>query len=176
MVAVGAMSYSDSQLGACARRVCPTQSRAPVFDKGRRPGGRVSTRRSGGVQFDHGAQFFTARDPRFAAVVQRLERDGAVAPWAGPFTTLEAGTRGADPRPGAIRYVGVPGMSGMVRALAGGVEVRSGVRVERVLRGEYDPNFTAEMMAKDISLGLDLGARYGVPQPFNAAVLARYRD
>ena len=48
--------------------------------------------------------------------------------------------------------------------------------VPLVLRGEYDPNFTAEMMAKDISLGLDLGARYGVPQPFNAAVLARYRE
>ena len=48
--------------------------------------------------------------------------------------------------------------------------------VPLALRGEYDPNFTAEMMAKDISLGLDLGARYGVPQPFNAAVLARYRE
>lgn len=121
---------------ACAQRLQRAGRHVVVFDKGRRPGGRVSTRRSGGVQFDHGAQFFTARDPRFAAVVQRLERDGAVAPWAGPFTTLEAGTRGADPRPGAIRYVGVPGMSGMVRALAGGVEVRSGVRVERVLRGD----------------------------------------
>jgi 3-hydroxyisobutyrate dehydrogenase-like beta-hydroxyacid dehydrogenase len=43
--------------------------------------------------------------------------------------------------------------------------------VPLVLKGEYDPNFTAEMMAKDISLGLDLAKRYGVPQPFNEQVL-----
>ena len=37
--------------------------------------------------------------------------------------------------------------------------------VPRVLQGDYYPDFTAEMMAKDISLGLDLAKEYGVPSP-----------
>ena len=39
-----------------------------VFDKGRGPGGRLATRRADDLRFDHGAQYFTARDPRFATV------------------------------------------------------------------------------------------------------------
>ena len=35
-----------------------------VFDKGRRPGGRANTREHDVHRFDHGAQFFTVRDPR----------------------------------------------------------------------------------------------------------------
>lgn len=37
--------------------------------------------------------------------------------------------------------------------------------VPLALRGEYDPNFTAEMMIKDISLGLDIANRLDVPTP-----------
>ena len=48
--------------------------------------------------------------------------------------------------------------------------------VPLVLRGEYDPNFTAEMMAKDISLGIDLGKKYDVPQPMVEKVLERYEE
>ncbi len=46
--------------------------------------------------------------------------------------------------------------------------------VPLVLTGSYDPNFTARMMHKDISLGLELARRHGVPQPMNELVLARY--
>ena len=40
---------------------------APVelVDKGRGVGGRLATRRMDGDRFDHGAQYFTARDPVF---------------------------------------------------------------------------------------------------------------
>ena len=48
--------------------------------------------------------------------------------------------------------------------------------VPLVLRGEYDPNFTATMMLKDISLGLDLAKKYDVPQPFTEKVAARYQE
>lgn len=119
---------------ACARRLRQAGRHVVLFDKGRRPGGRVSTRRAEDLRFDHGAQFFTARDPRFAELVMQLERDGAVARWRGPFATLQGGVRGEDPRPGAVRFVGTPGMSGLAGALAAGLDIRSGVRVERVLR------------------------------------------
>ena len=42
-----------------------------VLDKGRGVGGRIATRRIGGATFDHGAQFITQRNPRFAAVLEK---------------------------------------------------------------------------------------------------------
>lgn len=48
-----------------------------VFEKSRGPSGRMSTRRvdGGRVQFDHGAQYFTARDPAFRRQVEGWVHD-----------------------------------------------------------------------------------------------------
>ena len=48
--------------------------------------------------------------------------------------------------------------------------------VPRMLVGDYYPDFTAEMMHKDVSLGLDLGEKYGVPMPASEFVAARYEE
>jgi len=119
---------------SCARRLQRAGRSVVVFDKGRRPGGRVSTRRAGGLQFDHGAQFFTARDDRFMDFVREALASGLVARWRGPFATLESGARGEDPRAGAERYVGAPGMSGLAHGLSEGLDVRSGAQVQGVSR------------------------------------------
>lgn len=105
-----------------------------VFDKGRAAGGRVATRRRDERQFDHGAQFFTVRTPGFAAALQPLQDAGLVARWAGPFHRLEHGMVDADPRPGAERWVGVPGMSALPRALADGLPITTSGKVEGLRR------------------------------------------
>ena len=68
---------------ACARQLSWLGVR--LFDKGRRPGGRMSTRRVevGGetLHFDHGAQYFTARDPEFVAFVNHWLETANAAPW-----------------------------------------------------------------------------------------------
>ena len=48
--------------------------------------------------------------------------------------------------------------------------------VPRMLRGDYYPDFTADMMAKDISLGLALGEKYGVPHPMTSFTYERYEE
>jgi hypothetical protein len=48
--------------------------------------------------------------------------------------------------------------------------------VPRMLKGDYYPDFTAEMMHKDISLGLDLGKKYGVPMPVYDFVASKYEE
>ena len=48
-----------------------------VLDKGRSPGGRLATRRIGAATLDHGAQFFTVRSERFAALVHGVGGRGA---------------------------------------------------------------------------------------------------
>ena len=48
--------------------------------------------------------------------------------------------------------------------------------VPRMLKGDYYPDFTAKMMHKDISLGLDLGEKYGVPSPMNEFIASKYEE
>ena len=87
------------------------QHEVVVFEKGRGMGGRMATRYADGFAFDHGAQYFTARDPRFVALVDKLVAVGAVAPWQGPIASIAAdGTISVDGmRDG--HYVGTPNMN-----------------------------------------------------------------
>ncbi|MBM3596028.1 MAG: NAD/FAD-dependent oxidoreductase [Alphaproteobacteria bacterium] len=78
-----------------------------LFDKGRGPGGRMSTRRLatsfGEVCFDHGAQYFTVRDPAFVRLVSGWSDLGIVSRW---------------PLAGDDAWVGVPGMNAVIRQMA----------------------------------------------------------
>ena len=121
---------------AAARTLTDHNARVTVFDKGRGPGGRASTRRRDGVPFDHGAQYFTVRDPRFRRAVDAWAQLGVVAEWSPRLASIE--TPGViDVKPSSVRrYVGVPGMNAVVahmaETLGGESEVRFGRRVTRV--------------------------------------------
>lgn len=108
---------------ACARRLTDAGLSVVVLDKGRGIGGRMATRRvmltGGEVRFDHGAQYFTVTDAGFRGVLDGLP--GATAAW----------NDGA-PHP---HSVGLPGMSGLPRALAAGLDVRQEVEVTSLRRG-----------------------------------------
>lgn len=157
---------------ACARRLNAAGFRVLVFDKGRGPGGRMSTRRVetplGEARFDHGAQFFTARDPGFRAEVERLTQTGAVALWEGRLVSLDA-AGAPSPLPAEARFVGAPGMNAVVRALADGLDVAWGVRVQALARGHDGWRLTADD-------GSDLGTAEivvcAVPAEQAAALLA----
>ncbi|MGL4513401.1 MAG: NAD(P)/FAD-dependent oxidoreductase [Lacipirellulaceae bacterium] len=124
-----------------ARELARAGIRVRVFDKGRGVGGRASTRRDdAGRQFDHGAQYFTARDERFVAEIESWIRAGRVAEWSPRLVSLKIDAHGAGDRGsvsyGTRRYVGTPGMNAVARGLAGDVTaiagagaVQSGVRV-----------------------------------------------
>ena len=111
-----------------------------VFEKGRVPGGRVATSRLRGIEmpraftgstlaFDHGAQYFTARDPRFAALVAEWERDRVAAKWTGRIVTFDD-EGWEDIAEGTDRYVGTPGMNAIAMAMAEGLDVRYEQQVE----------------------------------------------
>ena len=103
---------------ACARTLIDAGFSVQVFDKGRRPGGRVSSRtiESEGrtFSFDYGAKYFTARHPHFRAVVADLSKRNLAAPW---------------PVAGKDAWVGTPAMATLVEALADGIEVAWGTTV-----------------------------------------------
>src|SRR5918993_524272 len=102
--------------------------RVTVLDKGRGVGGRMATRRLGEGNFDHGAQFFTVRDDRFASLVEGWLTAGAAEEWARGFADA-AGERAEDGHP---RYRGSEGMTSIPKHLARGLDVQTGERVVRV--------------------------------------------
>ena len=79
---------------SCAQALLRAGHTVHVFDKARGPSGRMSTRRAedahGPWQCDHGAQYFTARDPAFRAEVARWQQAGVAAVWMPGFPALTA--------------------------------------------------------------------------------------
>jgi predicted NAD/FAD-dependent oxidoreductase len=110
--------------GICGLLAAKTLSarghRVIVFDKGRGAGGRLATRRIDEAVFDHGAQYFTARNPSFRALVGEWLEEKIVRPWSTGFA-LSDGKRKED---GELRYCGVTGMTAIGKHLAQGQDVR----------------------------------------------------
>lgn len=99
-----------------------------VFEKARGVGGRAATRREAAHQFDHGAQYFSCRTPAFAEQVAIWSAAGCAQPWNGRIVAITDGQ--PSPRESRHpRYVGVPGMNSIGRALAAGIDCRCGVQV-----------------------------------------------
>lgn len=117
---------------AAARSLADQGVETVVFDKGRGPGGRISTRRSEVGAFDHGAPAFDARDPRFALAVERWVDAGVVAPWRALRVRIEGST--AHPRDDGARFVGVPAMSAIAEHLARDLDLRTSIEVGSIGR------------------------------------------
>jgi renalase len=88
-----------------------------VVDKGRGVGGRLASRRIGSATFDHGAQFITARTPRFAALLNEWQGLGLVTEWY----------RGTNAE--HIYWRGVPSMTAIPKHLAKSLNVRLEMRM-----------------------------------------------
>ncbi len=130
-----------------------------VFEKSRGYGGRMATRRAGPFSFDHGAQYFRARDPEFVAFVGALEAAGIVAPWRARFAEIDGtSVRLAGWEDGQPHYVGTPGMSAVGRHMAQELDVRL---ERRVIAARHERD--------GWRLEIDNGEAHG---PFDALVLA----
>lgn len=113
---------------AAARRLHAHGLSVRVFEKSRGLGGRAATRRSGRLAFDHGAQYFTVREPELAEAIEPLLQRGRIARWEPRIVRITAtGERRTAGE--AERFVGVPGMSMVGRALAGEVVAARGTRI-----------------------------------------------
>ncbi len=103
----------------CARTLVQAGHRVTVIEKSHTVGGRMATRNSPFGTFDHGAQYFTVRDPRFALALQTTPK--ICKPWsANTVRVLDshgmvaaAGLPARDPH-----WVPSPGMSSLVKQWA----------------------------------------------------------
>lgn len=134
---------------AAARALQDRRHEVRVFERSPVPGGRCATRivealelprgLSGEVAFDHGAQYFTVRDDRFSALAAEWERDKVISKWTGRIVSFDA--EGWDDLESETnRYVGTPGMSAIPAAMARGLTIEYGRRIDSAvsLSSEFD--------------------------------------
>ncbi len=107
-----------------------------LFEKARGVGGRMSTRYAGPYEFDHGAQFFTARSARFRRFLEPHIAAGTVAAWPATFVELTGReiTARRDWADGHPHYVGAPRMNALCTALAANLDLRLATRVTELRR------------------------------------------
>jgi len=106
-----------------------------LFDKSRGSGGRMASKRSDAGSLDLGAQYFTARDRRFAETVRQWQAGG----WVDQWTPTLFQSRDGQLSPSAdeqLRWVGTPTMSAITRGLLGEMPVTFSCRITEVFRGE----------------------------------------
>lgn len=124
-----------------ARTLANAGHHVQVFEKSRGPGGRMSTRDSNFGTFDHGAQYFTVRDPRFSLAIQAVPGTTDICrPWSAnavrvldPLGHVFEAARASK----EAHFVAKPGMNALVRHWAEplGKAVHSNTPITRLERG-----------------------------------------
>lgn len=112
--------------GLTLAREITGQADVVVFEKSRGYGGRMATRQAKPWEFDHGAQFFTAKTEQFQQFLQPFIAAGRVARWDAEFVEID-GDRIVSRRNwanGPAHYVGVPRMNALAREMAVDLDVR----------------------------------------------------
>lgn len=104
-----------------------------VFEKARGSGGRMACSRKPWGQLDMGAQYFTAKDPRFKSAVADWQRQGWCDVW--PVTPYQQRGINLKASPDTVtRYVGVGGMSAVTRGLAQALPIQFQRQITSVKR------------------------------------------
>lgn len=102
-----------------ARKLREYDIELTMIDKGRRPGGRMASKKIGDALYDHGAQFVTTREQIFRERVEGWLSAKVVRPWyKGPL--------------GNMRYAGAEGINSIGRHLGRDLEMRFSEKVEKI--------------------------------------------
>ena len=119
--------------GCTAARHLSEIAKIKVYEKSKRSGGRIATRFSCKHQFDHGAQFFTARSSAFKEFLAPLVDVGCVARWDGRFAEYDGAQliRQTEWGSSPPHWVGTPTMLGFVERLSDDLDCVFNVEVAR---------------------------------------------
>ena len=106
----------------CARNLKDAGYEPIVFEKSRGVGGRMATRRTNeGLQFDHGAQYVTAKNKHFQSFIDRAVSEGYAAHWE------------VD---GKNTFVGSPSMNSMLGSVAKDISLKLNQEIKTVEKVE----------------------------------------
>jgi predicted NAD/FAD-dependent oxidoreductase len=118
---------------SCAAALQQSGHAVRVFEKSRGAGGRMSTRRGEDWQCDHGAQYFTARDPDFREEVARWTQATVAQRWLPRLFVLDDVSARQSPST-EERFVGFPRMTAPAHFLAQGLNISAQCTVKQIER------------------------------------------
>lgn len=131
---------------ACARAIRDAGGSVHVIDRGRRPGGRLSSRTIDGRAVDLGASYFVVGDDeRFARVAADWKDRGVAREWTDTFSAIDA-DGSVTRKTGPVRWAAPGGSRALVLDLADGVDVESGREVERAAPFRVDGRDAGEVV------------------------------
>lgn len=130
-----------------------------VLEKGRGVGGRLATRRLGEGRADHGAQFFTVREPEFGHLVESWRRMGIVFVWSRGWSGASLDIANPD---GYARYAVKHGFTTLPKQLSQTLDVHLATEVAAVRPGS--PGWQIETDSGEIWLARGLVLTPPVPQ------------
>jgi renalase len=124
-IAIIGAGISGLTLANALRAQCDVR----VFEKARGVGGRMSTRYADPFYFDHGTQFFTARNTAFKNFIAPLIANGLIAPWVGKVIALQEEKKITDRLWFEPHYVAVPHMNSLCKFMGENLEITTGTEV-----------------------------------------------
>ena len=118
---------------SCASRLKDLGFKVHVYEKSYGPSGRMSTRNREGWSADHGAQYFTARDPLFIEEMNNWIKAGVAAAWNPRLSVYEGGQWRAS-NSTENRYVGTPAMNSPGKYLARSLSIQFNSTIDKIIR------------------------------------------
>ena len=159
---------------SCARTLVQAGHKVTVFEKSATPGGRTATRASPFGGFDHGAQYFTVRDPRFELALQTVP--GLCKPWSANTVRLlddHGGIAAAGLPARESHWVPTPGMNALARRWAQPLIDAQQLQLEtRITRIEREPQDAARWQLHTVGPDTEDGHRRQQYSGFDHVLLA----
>lgn len=103
-----------------------------IFEKSRGFGGRMATRQAGNYQFDHGAQFFTARSKQFQKLIDDCVAQNQIQAWLPRIITLDSKKEPFKREWFEPHYIATPKMNSLCKALARGLNVTLDTQISAI--------------------------------------------
>ncbi|MCC4611459.1 FAD-dependent oxidoreductase [Xanthomonas campestris pv. esculenti] len=154
---------------ACADALHAAGHAVTVYEQGDAPGGRMRGHAGNRWQCDTGAQYFTARDPAFASVVDAWIGAGVAARWPVRIASWDGAERRLS-QSALARFVGVPDMAAPARALAAGLDVRMHAKLRTLQRSGQ--GWAVDVQDGAAPHGVDT-LLFALPAPEAAILLAK---
>ena len=116
---------------SCATSLQAKGFQVQIYEKSRGPSGRMSARHGEDWSADHGAQYFTARDPAFIEILKSWIKVGVAAPWHPRLAAYENG-KWQESTSQEKRYVGVPAMNTPGQYLAKNLSIECNQTIDEI--------------------------------------------
>jgi len=106
-----------------------------IFEKSKSVGGRIAFRRSTPYEFDHGAQFFTAKGKIFKNFIKPLIKENIIKRWDARFAEFIDNKilRTISWNAEYPHYVGTPGMNSIAEYLSTELNIKLNTKINKVV-------------------------------------------